>query len=548
MKEILWWLLLIASLGGVVYAWRHRLKKLLSLLLLIIVFLTAGRYVWDHRFGVPEDYADIEAQFKYGSLGSDHPMTRGIPYWIWRVLPDILPPSDIKPEKFRPKNGKKGYDAFGFLREDKTFSLKNGTWVESTTREEISGGSKIDRPIGFSKRRVFGMDFIGANCAFCHVSTLRKSKEDQHPKIILGMPGNGEDPEQFFIYLFAAVADPGFTADKVMNAILDPKQNPEQKPDMNLVERLLYRIAVIPLFRYEALKLKENFSFVYNLPRFGPGRAETWSAYKRTFIVPPQDADIPGIADFPSIWNQKARAGMRLHWDGNTPLLEERNIIAALGLVGPNIKYLDKKRLDRITGWITGLPAPRYEDWMSGYDKAAIHWKLVDRGRSLYRNYCAACHAPDGERIGRVEPLDAYQHQTDDNRLKSFTPELAKALNQLGTDGWQLRHFTLQKGYVNSLLDGIWLRAPYLHNGSVPTLRDLLRKDRPIKFCRGNDVYDWEYLGFVSAMVGENGEEPCGEFFLYDTKDPGNSNAGHLYGTDLPNADKKALLEFLKTL
>ena len=524
MKEILWWLLLIASLVGVVYAWRHRFKKLLSLLLLIIVFLAAGRYLWDHRFGVPEDYADIETQFKYGSLGSDHPMTRGIPYWIWRALPEMLPPSKIMPEGFKPKNGKAGYEAFGFLTE------KN---------------SGIDRPIGFSKRRVFGMDFIGANCAFCHVSIIRKTP-DSEPKIVLGMPGNAEDPQQFFIYLFAAVSDPGFTADNVMKAILKP----EQKPGMNLVERLLYKIAVIPLFRYEALKLKESFDFVYHLPRFGPGRVETWSAYKRTFVVPPQAADIPGIADFPSIWNQKARAGMRLHWDGNTPLLEERNIIAALGVVGPNIEFLDKKRLDRITEWIKELPAPRYEDWMNGYGKSAIHWELVERGRGIYRNYCAACHAPDGERIGRVEPLEAYQHQTDANRLKSFTPELADALNRLGTDSWELRHFKPQKGYVNTLLDGIWLRAPYLHNGSVPTLRDLLNqpKDRPVRFCRGNDLYDWENIGFISAMVKVNGADTCGTFFLYDTTKPGNGNGGHLYGTGLRKGDKQALLEYLKTL
>ena len=87
MKEILWWLLLIGSLVGVVYAWRYRLRKLLAFLVLILVVLIAGRYVVDHWFGMPRDYARLEDQFKYGSIGADHFMTRGIPYWIWRVLP-----------------------------------------------------------------------------------------------------------------------------------------------------------------------------------------------------------------------------------------------------------------------------------------------------------------------------------------------------------------------------------------------------------------------------------------------------------------------------
>jgi hypothetical protein len=97
-------------------------------------------------------------------------------------------------------------------------------------------------------------------------------------------------------------------------------------------------------------------------------------------------------------------------------------------------------------------------------------------------------------------------------------------------------------------LDGIWLRAPYLHNGSVPTLRALFEPaaDRPPVFYRGNDVYDQKNVGFVSedATRGEL------KFFRYDVSLPGNSNAGHegrYYGTTLAPADKDALVEYLKT-
>ncbi len=507
------------------------MRKLVVWSLVIVAVLIAALSVWRHRFGVPNDYPDIEMQFKYGSIGSDHPLTRGIPYWIWRVLPVMLPPAKIMPDGYKPTNGKSGYEAFGFLTDQHDIATEG-----------------IDRPIGFSKRRVFGLDFIGANCAFCHVSTVRMTLVSE-PKTILAMPGNTEDPELFFMYLFEAASHPDFTVNNVMNEIL----RPGRKPDMNFVERIIYRAVVIPRFRHEVLQLKGKFDFVDHtnpdrLPRFGPGRVDTWAAYKRTVIDQPDR--IPGIADFPSIWNQKARAGMRLHWDGNTPLLEERNIIASLGVVGTNIEYLDKKRLDRITDWIDGLPAPRYEDWMNGYGNSGLHWELVDRGRGIYRNSCAACHAPDGDRVGRVEPLDAYQHQTDDNRLKAFTPDLAKALNRLGTGIWKLRNFSLQKGYVNTLLDGVWLRAPYLHNGSIPTMRELLNipERRPSKFCRGNDLYDRDNMGFVSSMLKENGQDSCGPYFLYDTSKPGNGNGGHLYGTDLREADKQALIEYLKTL
>src|SRR3546814_17353322 len=74
-------------------------------------------------------------------------------------------------------------------------------------------------------------------------------------------------------------------------------------------------------------------------------------------------------------------------------------------------------------------------------------------------------------------------------------------------------------------LDGLWLRAPYLHNGSVPTLRDLLKPAaaRPKAFWRGDDVYDPVNVGFVTNVPAREGVE----FFRYDTTVPGNSNAGH---------------------
>ena len=97
-------------------------------------------------------------------------------------------------------------------------------------------------------------------------------------------------------------------------------------------------------------------------------------------------------------------------------------------------------------------------------------------------------------------------------------------------------------GYLNSLLDGVWLRAPYLHNGSVATLRDLLLPpaQRARTFYRGNDLYDQVNVGFVSA--------PVPGAVLIDTALQGNGNGGHVYGTNLTEADRTALLEYLKTL
>jgi hypothetical protein len=95
-------------------------------------------------------------------------------------------------------------------------------------------------------------------------------------------------------------------------------------------------------------------------------------------------------------------------------------------------------------------------------------------------------------------------------------------------------------------LDGLWLRAPYLHNGSVPTLRALLDPQpmRPAVFYIGYDVYDFDNVGFVTA-----GPEAEKRGWRHDTSMPGNGNGGHEgreYGTQLSRDDKDSLIEYLK--
>jgi hypothetical protein len=108
---------------------------------------------------------------------------------------------------------------------------------------------------------------------------------------------------------------------------------------------------------------------------------------------------------------------------------------------------------------------------------------------------------------------------------------------------------TPEKGprYKGRPLNGIWATAPYLHNGSVPTLYDLLKPaaERPKKFSVGNREFDAEKVGFKTDAKG---------FYTYQVVDendkeiPGNSNAGHEYGAKLSEDDRSQLLEYLKSL
>src|SRR5262249_51875809 len=101
--------------------------------------------------------------------------------------------------------------------------------------------------------------------------------------------------------------------------------------------------------------------------------------------------------------------------------------------------------------------------------------------------------------------------------------------------------------YESRVLEGIWAAPPYLHNGSVPSMADLLKpaRDRPTSFEVG-PAYDPDTLGLAER-------QPQGRRHLRvldDCRalDSGNSNCGHEFGTRLPEDAKKALLEYIKTL
>ena len=101
---------------------------------------------------------------------------------------------------------------------------------------------------------------------------------------------------------------------------------------------------------------------------------------------------------------------------------------------------------------------------------------------------------------------------------------------------------TMPLAYRARALNGVWATAPYLHNGSVPNLADLLRapEDRTPKFFVGSREFDPVNVGLVSSQAPGTIE--------IDTTAIGNSNQGHRFSSNLTDQERRALLEYLKTL
>jgi len=509
----------------------------------VVVLLLLGLWVYNRLFVEhPVDYADDAEHFKYGSIGSD--VDGGIPYAIWRALPLICSRHLPDPEAFAAlpvaeQHGLGGYRQFGFLTEPGR-----------------------ERPVGFSQRRVV-VDRVGLNCAVCHVSTVRGADNDPPRRLMLGMPANTVNLQGYFQFLFDCAADGDFTTERVMAAV-------EAVADPGWLEGWLLRRAVAPL-RETLLTRRQQLAFMNEVPAFGPGRVDTFNPYKTMVFNEPWDGTV-GTADFPSLWNQAPREGMNLHWDGNNDSVLERNISAALG-AGATPESLDVERMLRVAAWI-GAPDPRQEiseqarnrriqaaraNPRPGPGELAIpaypfpvDQALAERGEALYDVYCADCHDWQGAAIGTVVPLEAIG--TDPHRLASFDEAMAQRQNTLGEGHWwAFDHFKATDGYANMPLDGLWARAPYLHNGSVPTLRDLLRPpaERPRVFYRGDDRYDPVDVGFFHREPVDDQGRALFEYRVVDGQGepiPGNDNGGHVYATDLAPAEVEALLEYLKTL
>jgi hypothetical protein len=478
----------------------RRILVIVGGLLLVLIMWGLARFTRDK----PVTYADDEDHFKYGSGGGER--ASGIPYSIWITLPELFP-------EYLPG---KGLQSLGFIYEPGK-----------------------DLPVGVSKRNVQGIDRVFLNCAVCHVGSVRDTPSSP-PRIIVGMPANTVDLEGFQKFLSACAVDEKFTAGRIVPVIA-------RMGTEDALNRLLLRFVGISLMRDRLLMLRQRFTFVDREPVFGPGRFDTFNPPKvllsfRMDNLP--EEEWIGVCDFPSVWHQRPRRGMQLHWDGNNTSVDERNRSASFG-TGAIPPTLDRVALKRTADFLLDATPPAYP--------YPIDAALAAKGRPVYAEYCADCHGASGtdftgKLVGKVTPIEVIK--TDRHRLDSYSFALCVNQNLLyaAYPEERFQHFRKTNGYANQPLDGLWLRAPYLHNGSVPSLRALLEPAarRPAAFYRGYDVYDPANIGFTSTVAEENGRR----FFRYDTSLPGNDNFGHegpAFGTELPAAEKTALLEFLKT-
>jgi mono/diheme cytochrome c family protein len=185
-----------------------------------------------------------------------------------------------------------------------------------------------------------------------------------------------------------------------------------------------------------------------------------------------------------------------------------------------------------------------------------IDQALAGRGRPVFEATCARCHGTYGETPTYPNRLLSTLEVGTDPLLASGTAQFGKPFVDWFASSFygELSRLAPEQGYVAPPLDGIWATAPFLHNGSVPTLAVLLDSSQRPRYWTRSFVttdYDTSGVGWNFDVVGHGKDaeqDPRTKADIYDTTRLGYSNAGHTFGDALTPEDRAAVIEYLKTL
>jgi hypothetical protein len=243
-------------------------------------------------------------------------------------------------------------------------------------------------------------------------------------------------------------------------------------------------------------------------------------------------------------------------WTGAIPANSTR--VDLVNLLGPlnSADYVKEHHADfvDIHAFLLSIPSPAYP--------FPVDRRLAARGAIVFGRQCVRCHGnygPHPKYPNRIVPLKTIG--TDPVLALSITKKNETFLNQtwlageLGPDGKPYR-IANHEGYQAPPLDGIWATAPYLHNGSVPTVYHMLNsRTRPKIYTRSfrtaKEDYDPVRLGWKITVLDKppDPQLPAIERRkIYDTTERGQSNSGHPFGDKLTEPERWAVIEYLKTL
>lgn len=252
----------------------------------------------------------------------------------------------------------------------------------------------------------------------------------------------------------------------------------------------------------------------------------------------PMLATPPPETDIPAWWLLKKKT--RLYYGGEVEGDFTRSLMQFMSPPGTRAEDLIAAEPDfaDVLAYLKTLQPPPFP--------AAVDRKLARTGEALFEDTCSGCHGVYGANPSYPSKVVPLAKVGTDPARNDFMHQLGFAEHYNRTWFGKRSTMAATAGYVAPPLDGVWATAPYLHNGSVPTLEALLDPGlRPACFLRGRDSrrYDLERVGWDYAVPKD-----CVGPAVFDTSLYGKGNGGHEFGLRLDPAERRAVLEYLKTL
>lgn len=248
--------------------------------------------------------------------------------------------------------------------------------------------------------------------------------------------------------------------------------------------------------------------------------------------------------DVPAWWLLKKKNAMFFNGMGRGDYSRYLMASSLLTMVDSSKANEVNQKFPDILAYINTIQPPAYPE--------AINATLADQGKTIFANTCAKCHGTYG--TGGTYPnllVELSTVGTDPKLASAYDQSIYNVFKDWFNNGWFGTNPNGAKlvpgnGYVAQPLDGIWATAPYLHNGSVPTLEDLLNSSqRPAYWKRtfADNDYDYTKLGWNYTNPGSKTDKET-----YDVSIDGYGNQGHTFGDGLTPDQRTALIEYLKTL
>jgi Cytochrome c len=462
-----------------------------------------------------------------------------------------------------------------------------------------SSDNPLGLPVGFVKDKGIAREWLGMNCSACHTNVIEYGDKSY---LIDGAPTLADVQGLLTALskaLDATVSDAG-RFERFAKTVLGGEDSPAKR------DELMAELKYVAKKRgdYNARNMPKADATQFGFGRVDAIGAILNEVTVRFLDEPANHHAADGPVSYPFLWDTPYHD--RVEWNGSAPntIFDlgnlARNTGEVLGVFGdvempenaPLVGYKSTVQFDALREIEAKLKRLKSPLWPAEIKRPTDDAALAAKGKAHFAQHCAACHQFEGNRsrddenrqiIAKLDDVG-----TDPNMARNFRERIVRTGKLENTKinfnpiagafaaeaegsavlvhviigaivgGWksappdelerlkqrpvEVRARDLENKYKGRPLNGIWATAPYLHNGSVPTLRDLLKPadQRPKTFWVGSRKFNAVDVGFES-------KETAGAF-KFDTSLPGNLNTGHEYGTSLQPSEVEELLEYLKSL